>query len=438
MLSSAFTVCLFTFILLSCAIITAQPKGFIYDEAQVPDYTLPDPLVSPKGKKITEPLTWIKHQRPYILHLFREHVYGKTPSTLPRVDYKLLEEENKALDGLATRKQIAIHFRTDKHHLTALLLMYLPNRQPAPHPVFVGLNFYGNQSIQPDPAIQLSDSWVRNNSEYGITANRITPSSRGVRQSRWPVEEIINRGYALATMYYGDIDPDYDDGFQNGIHSFYYSQTHTRPDSNEWGSISAWAWGLSRIMDYLITDSAIDSGRVAVMGHSRLGKTALWAGARDERFALVISNNSGCGGAALSRRRFGETVKRINSRFPHWFCDRFNRYNDKEENLPVDQHMLVALVAPRPVYIASAEKDLWADPRGEFLAALHAEPVYKLLGNDGLATDSMPPLKQPIVSTIGYHIRPGKHDVTAYDWTCFMDFADIHFYLNPHIEEEQL
>jgi hypothetical protein len=434
MLDHAFNVSLFLFILLSCSIVTAQPKGFIYDEAEVPDYTLPDPLISPQGKKIIKPQAWVKHQRPYIMDLFREHVYGKTPSTLPRVDYELLEK-NKAFDGSATRKQIAIHFRADKHHLTALLLMYLPNRQPGPHPVFVGLNFYGNQSIQPDPAIQLSDSWVRNNPEYGITANRITPSSRGVRQSRWPAEEIINRGYALATMYYGDIDPDYDDGFQNGIHPFYYSATHTRPDSNEWGSISAWAWGLSRIMDYLITDSDIDSGRVAVMGHSRLGKTALWAGARDERFALVISNNSGCGGAALSRRRFGETVKRINNHFPHWFCDRFNRDNDNEENLPVDQHMLIALIAPRPVYIASAEEDLWADPRGEFLAALYADPVYKLLGTEGLAATSMPPLKQPIMSTIGYHIRAGKHDVTAYDWNCFMDFADKQFYPKPSTKE---
>ncbi|MBD3384168.1 acetylxylan esterase [candidate division KSB1 bacterium] len=435
MLVHAFSLCLFTFILLSCAIVTAQPQGFIYDEADVPDYTLPDPLISPKGKRIQKPQTWIKQQRSYILDLFREHVYGKTPSTLPRVEYELLEKGKNALNGSARRKQIAIRFSKDNHHLTALLLIYLPKRQAGPHPVFVGLNFYGNQSIHPDSAIRISDSWVRNNPDYGITDNRATPSSRGVRQSRWPVEEIINRGYALATMYYGDIDPDYDDGFQNGIHPLYHSWQQNQPDSSTWGSVSAWAWGLSRIMDYLITDSDIDSGRVAVMGHSRLGKTALWAGARDERFALVISNNSGCGGAALSRRHFGETVKRINNHFPHWFCDRFNRYNDNEESLPVDQHMLIALIAPRPVYIASAKEDLWADPRGKFLAALHADPVYKLLGTNGLATDNMPPLKQPIMSTIGYHIRPGKHDVTKYDWNRFMDFADMH--LNPNPSEKK-
>lgn len=399
----------------------------IFKETEVPEYVLPELLTCLDGTKITDTKLWIEKRRPELLKLFEQHMYGKMPGKPEKMSFEITSIDKDALKGKATRKEIAIVMENNHTKVQMDMLMYLPNFQPKPIATFIGLNFFGNHSIHPDPNITLSTQWMPTKIAHGIVKHRSTEKSRGVRSSKWPVEFIIDRGYALSTIYCGDIDPDFDDEFQNGVHPLFYTKGQTKPTADEWGTIGAWAWGLRRAMDYFENDDGIDNRRIIVMGHSRLGKTALWAGANDPRFAIVISNNSGCGGAAIYRRKFGETISHINYQFPHWFCKNFKKYDDKEEEIPVDQHMLLSLIAPRPLYVASAEQDLWSDPRGEFLSAKYADPVYKMLGTDGLNVNEMPGIHQPILSTIGYHIREGGHDVLLYDWERYLDFADFHF-----------
>lgn len=422
----------FSLLLLCSFTIIGQNKEIQYDESKIHDYTLPDPLIANNGTVISTKEDWLEKRRPKILDLFEQEIYGKAPKGIEDMVFNVLSIDETALDGKAIRKEIEIILRNNNKNQTLNLLIYLPKNSSLKRPLFLGLNFYGNQTICRDTGITITKNWVRNNEKFGITNNEATESSRGVRANRWQVEYLLEKGYGLATMYYGDIDPDYNDGFQDGVHPMFYKNGQTKPEVDEWGSIAAWAWGLSRAMDYFETDNLIDQEKVAVMGHSRLGKTSLWAGAQDKRFAIVISNDSGCGGAALSRRRIGETVKKINDSFPHWFCGNFKKYNDKEDNLPIDQHMLIALSAPRPVYVASAKEDRWADPHGEFLSAKNAEPVYKLFGKKGLQVKEMPNVNQSVGDFVGYHIRSGKHDVTKYDWEQYVNFAENHFSSNSN------
>lgn len=403
------------------SILFAQQFVPIGDEAKVPPYTLPNPLIFTDGRTVVNSKEWEK-RRKEIYQTFEDEMFGVSPHWKGSAKSTVISQKANALDGLARRKEVQLELVNGDKKIRLTMLIYLPqNSKDAP--LFLSYNFDGNHTTTAETDILIPESWVSNKQDLGITDNRANDGGRGTSASRWPIKEIVSRGFGVATVYYGDVDPDFDDGFKNGVHQLF----DAKRDSTSWGSIAAWSWGLSRIMDYFEKDKEINTKKVIVMGHSRLGKAALWAGATDTRFAMVVSNNSGCGGAALSKRIYGETVGRINTVFPHWFCDNFKKYNQKEDLLPIDQHELLALIAPRPVYVASAVEDKWADPKGEFLACVNASPVYELLGAKKFGATEMPSLSSPVMGAISYHIRPGKHDVTLYDWNCYMDFATDYF-----------
>ncbi len=400
--------------------VSQTSEEFNYDESRVPKFVLPDLFTTFQGEKIKNKSEWVEKRRPELYAFFEENVYGRVPGEIDKFNFEILEVGD-ALNGKALRKQVKITFSRNDRSLDFTILLFLPKRR-SNVPLFLGYNFLGNHTVHNDPQILLTEAWVMNNDNLGISDNRANENSRGVRSHRWAIDKIVDSGFGLATIYYGEVDPDKDD-LSDGLHALFYKEGQENPASEEWGSIAAWAWAMSRAVDYFATDSHVDETKVIAFGHSRLGKTSLWAGATDNRFAGVISNNSGCGGAALSKRKFGETVARINSSFPHWFCDNFNRYNDNEESLPVDQHQLLALMAPRPLYVASAKEDQWADPKGEFLSTYHASELYDLFEEEGIPSNEMPQVNEPVQNTLAYHIRSGKHDVTDYDWEQYIKWA---------------
>jgi len=382
---------------------------------------LPDPLTCSDGSKVRDAKTWNERRRPELLALFEDQVFGKTPATeLPQRTSRVVVDP-KALGGKAIRKQVTLYFSELDSGPQLHLLLYLPAKAGGRVPVFVGLNFSGNQSVNTDPGILSNDVWLKDPGGSGKWI-QLPPDDRthGSAAASWPVEKIIARGYGVATAYYFDLEPDFADGMSHGIRPLF-------PDPEKWSAIGAWAWGLSRMADYLRNDRNVDPDRMAVIGHSRLGKAALWAAAQDGRFAMVISNESGKGGASPMTRREGESIEHLNTAFPNWFCPNFKQYTGHPEKLPVDGNELAALIAPRLLYIASAEGDRNSDPAGEFLSAVSAGRVYELLGKKGLGTNQMPPVNQPIMHDIGYHIRAGAHDLTAFDWDQYLAFADIHW-----------
>ena len=385
----------------------------ISDESKVPAYSLPDVLAGVHSAK-----EW-PARRAQILEMYTTEVYGRSPARPANEVFTVAGVEPRALDGRAVRKLVTITFGGPPIHL----LLYLPAGKKMA-PVFLGLSFSGNQTVYHDPGIPLGEEWAPDPGARQMVKRTAAEDSRGRAAAQWQLDQILQHGYGLATIYYGDIEPDFKGGIAYGVRAQYFRPRQSAPAADEWGAIAAWAWGLSRAMDYLESDRDVDAGHVALFGHSRLGKVALWAAAQDTRFGLVISNDSGEGGAAISRRDFGERTIDLNTSFPYWFCGNFKKYNNREDEMPFDSHFLLALMAPRPLYVASAEQDQWSDPRGEFLGALNASRVYELLGKQGVGTDHMPGVHQPVGHTVMYHIRAGKHDVTAYDWQQYLRFAD--------------
>ncbi len=401
----------------------AQSPPANYDETKVGNYTLPDPLVFDNGKPVRTARDWQKYRRPELIELFAVNVYGHSPLPPKDLSYEVFDTDAHSLGGKAIRKQVTIYFSSNKDGPKEDLLIYIPAGRDKRVPVILMLNFFGNQAVSSDPGIKLATLWNPKTHE----PQRADEQFRG-RAKDFDLEKLLARGYAFATVCYQDIEPDFKGGYIHGIRPLFFRAGQTEPAADDWGAIGAWSYGLSRAMDYLEKDKAIDAKRVAIMGHSRLGKTVLWAGAVDQRFAMVLSSCSGEGGASLARRNYGETLRNLADAFPYWFCANFQKYADHADQLPVDMHELISLIAPRPVYVTGAEDDKWGDPKGEFLACVAAGPVYELLGAHSLGTGQTPPLNQPIMHTIGYHWRTGGHAVAAFDWDQFLNFADIHLH----------
>ena len=381
---------------------------------------LPDPLLMLDGSRVTTEKQWFEQRRPELKSLFQHYMYGYLPPAPRNIRATEHRVEPSYLGGKATKREVTIAFGPKGAPEISLLLV-IPNKQQQPVPVFVGLNFCGNHSLLDDPNIALPIPWLYSFCPGGKN-NRATEAGRG-RMDSWSVEQSIDRGYAVATFYNGDIDPDQPD-FSDGVHPHYLKKGQTSLGPHDWGTIAAWAWGIHRAVDYLVQLDEIDHQRIAVFGHSRNGKAALFAAAMDERIALSIPHQAGCGGTSPSRGSVGESVEEINTAFPHWFNDTFPTFNKHVDRLPFDQHSLVALVAPRPVLLSNAEQDTWSDPAGQFEMLEAADAVYRLLGVEGLSAEKMPGNNELIDSRLGFYIRPGEHSTTKEDWQTFLDFAD--------------
>ncbi|MEJ7766536.1 MAG: hypothetical protein WKF89_01905 [Chitinophagaceae bacterium] len=369
-----------------------------YDESKVPKYTLPDVLKTRANITIESKAAWEKTRRPEILKLFEDNIYGQMPKSFSNIKFLMGKKSASAMNGKARLKEVVIEVFNNNTSVKINLVLFIPSGAKKPVPAFILIN---NRPIDN------------------------TDPSRTKKSDFWPAEMLIDSGYAIAAFQVSDLSPDNKETFTKGALQLYPEQLAA---DNGMRSIGAWAWGASRVMDYFEKDVEIDARKVAVVGHSRGGKASLWAAAQDQRFAICVTNCSGNTGAALSRRQFGERITRINTSFPHWFNTNYKNFNGKEDSLPVDQHMLVALIAPRPIYATNASKDLWADPTGTFLSLKNAERVYALYGLRSHLPGKPPGINKPFIQTpLAYHNREGEHNLTSFDWLNFIKFANYHY-----------
>ena len=394
-----------------------------YRESAMPAYTLPELLRCQDGSAVKDASDWLSRRRPELLQMFKDVMYGELPPMSDRVRYELLSEKKDARGGKAVRREVRFHFGMNSGASHCMdLLCYLPAGAKGKVPVFIGLTFLGNHAVTDEDDVRITGTaWDTHEEKLS--------RDRGTHAKRFPIDAILNRGYALAVVSYHDLFPDRMDGWKDSIYRLFFSgEALNRPKG--YSAIGAWSWGLSRILDYFENVPEVDAGKAAVFGHSRLGKAALWAGATDPRFQLTCVNDSGCGGAALSRRLYGETLFSmfyVHTMGKYWFTDSLEEKSPHPELLPIDQHELVALVAPRAVAVHSATGDQWADPKGEYLSAYHAGPVFALFGKTPLQSENPPEPEHAVGMDVSYYCRIGEHDLLPADWEHYMDIADYVF-----------
>lgn len=399
-----------------------------YTEANAGTYSLPDPLKLNNGKPVRDAKTWVDKRRPEILKLIEDNWYGRSPGRPKDMTFEVGEQGTPAFDGKAIRRQITIFFSKNRSGPKMEVLMYLPSSAKGPAPVLLNMSFSANNLTVADEGVKVGMKWDRDKRTQ-VPAEAMPPAPDKPRPRTFPVEQFIAAGIGVATFNKDDVAPDFVGSEGLGVKALYLKPGQSKPDEDEWGAIAAWAWGASRALDYLETDKGVDARRVVIHGVSRLGKTALWAGASDTRFAMVIASCSGEGGAAIARRNYGETLAHMAApaRFPYQFAGNYAKYSGKVNEWPVDANMLIAMIAPRPLLLQTGNTDKWSDPYGEFLAAVAAEPVYKLVGKQGLGTTKFPAAGEPILHDVGYYMHDGGHGTVPTDYGVYIRFIKMHW-----------